>query len=433
VHWQRIDAVLGFLQGRDASYTPPQYAGLAAQVWDGSGAPSGDLIALADEARLDAFITGIGDLPLPENPMWTIWAARQPLKRDWRLFSPPFRVQKYVFEQTTGRYVGSPGEVRALPSGIDLAAVLGSLEAYRVASEVGFAGQMDYVEQVDQVRNELSAVPDTHWTRALDWNWLYVYRSLLAEKNASYPAWMNTTAWKRYALQAELGAWTHVLHKDAPDVAEGPAEPGPGAPPEPEPALPGEESEGIPVPWGYVEPQPDVYARLAALTRLVIDGLESRLMLPAAEREMLLELESWLIFLQDAARRELIAPALTDEEYQRLGEWGPFVGQITVSSTDDLWSAEDPAVGEGYSEAVAVPLAVAGEEQLVEATGPVDAIYVAVERGRQAFLARGGAYAHYEFPWPADDPLDDARWRELLAAGQGPDRPPWVAGVVIEE
>jgi hypothetical protein len=63
----------------------------------------------------------------------------------------------------------------------------------------------------------------------------------------------------------------------------------------------------------------------------------------------------------------------------------------------------------------------------------VDAIYVAVERGRRVFLARGGVYAQYEFTVPDDVLLDDARWRELLATGQGPERPAWVAGIVVTE
>jgi hypothetical protein len=188
--------------------------------------------------------------------------------------------------------------------------------------------------------------------------------------------------------------------------------------------------------WGYVEPQPEVYARLAALTRLVVDGLESRLMLPAEEREMLLELETWLMFLQDTARRELTTQSLTDEEYARLGEYGAFVDRLTRLAVADLGVVSEPAdnlvLGEGYSEAVAVPLFTAAGTQLVEATGPVDEIYVVVERGRQPTLARGGTYAQYEFPWPAADPMTDARWSVLLTGGQAPDRPSWLAGVVIE-
>jgi hypothetical protein len=148
---------------------------------------------------------------------------------------------------------------------------------------------------------------------------------------------------------------------------------------------------------------------------------------------MLLELEGWLAFLQDAARRELVVPALADEEYRRLGEWGAFVNQITVVSTADGSAAEGQALAEGYSEVIALSIAAAAGEQLVEATGPVDVLYVAVERGRQVFLARGGVYAHYELTRPAEETVTAAAWRELLASGLGPERPAWVAGVVIEE
>jgi hypothetical protein len=422
VLWQRVCATLDFFYGRDASYTAAQYADLVRQVWDETGSPYGSPATLADEERMDAFLAGIEDLPLPENPIWTIWAAKQSLRRDWRLFGHPFRVDEYVLSQTTGQYVGSPEDVRALPSGIDLAAVLGSLEAYRVADEVGFTRYMNYVEQVDRLRNELSAVPVEHWTQEEHWNWLHVYRRLLQEKNASYPAWMNTAAWKRRTLQAELGAWTHVLYGEAPGANLGSSANG-------DAALQGEESDQEGGVWGYVEPQPEVYARLAAMTRLTIDGLESRLMLPAVERVMLLELETWLAFLQDAARRELVVPALADEEYRRLGRWGSFVTEITQAALTE----EEQPLGEGYSEAVALPIGVGSEEQLVEATGPVDEIYVAVERGRTVFLARGGVYAQYEFTRPAGEAVTAAAWRELLAGGEGPERPPWVAGVVIEE
>jgi hypothetical protein len=434
VLWRRIHAVLAFFEGRDASYTPPEYADLLAQVWDDTGTPPGDTTALADEERMDVFIEGIEDLPLPDNPIWTIWAAKEPIERDWRFFGMPFRVEAYVFGQTTGDAVGSPGKERPLPSGIDLAAVLGSLEAYRVASEVGYTGYMNYVEQVDTVRNELSAIPVEYWTDEQHWNWLYVYRSLLEEKNASYPSWMNTTAWKRRTLQAKLGGWTHVHHSAGADLdsisPEGEA--GPSA----EASAAAPEAEMPATTWGYVEPQPEVYARLAALTRLVVDGLESRLMLPAEEREMLLELETWLMFLQDTARRELTTQSLTDEEYARLGEYGAFVDRLTRLAMADLGVVPEPVdnlvLGEGYSEAVAVPLVTAADTQLVEATGPVDEIYVVVERGRRPTLARGGAYAQYEFPWPVADPMTDARWSVLLTGGQGPDRPSWLAGVVIE-
>jgi hypothetical protein len=170
-------------------------------------------------------------------------------------------------------------------------------------------------------------------------------------------------------------------------------------------------------------------------------------MLGAKERQTLAELEDWLVFLQDTARRELISPSLTEAEYARLGRYGEYVGQVTRAAYQG--AGVDEAT---YQEAVVVPLARAsgGVEgvTLVEATGPLNEIYVVIERSRQLYLARGGVYSQYEFTWPSALPLDDKIWRERLAAdptggttepedGQepvaepGPSRPAWMAGFVV--
>jgi hypothetical protein len=452
VLWQRLQATLAYARGRDASYLPPEYAALMAEIDRDLDLTSG-LAGYLDDEEWSALRAAIQALSLPEHPIWTIWADKRPLERQWRLFSLPFQVEQYVFEQTTRPYVGTPDAPRRLPSGIDLSAALGSLEAYLVATELGFNERTGYVDQVDAVRNELSAVPGEHWTHEGHWNWLYIYRSLLEEKNASYPAWMRTSAAERSAIQAQLGSWTHLLRgAPAPRQAASATEAAADATPD---ASQNDRLDEAPLPapgevWGYVEPQPEVYARLAALVRQVRDGLDARLMLGAGELQALGELEDWLVFLQDTARRELISLSLSEAEYARLGQYGEYVAQVTRGAYQGIGGD-----GKTDQEAVVVPLAKAGSGAegltLFEATGPVDEIYVAIERGRQLYLARGGVYSQYEFTWPSALPLDDAMWREWLAgagpsggtiepedgqepaAGQAPARPSWVAGFVIGE
>jgi hypothetical protein len=183
VLWERVHGWLAFFDGRDASFTPAEYDRALLSAWG----ESPDIAAIADAVQMDAFVEAVHALPLPDNPMWTIMDAKAPVEREWRFLSQPFTVDTYVFEQTTGDHVGDMEVERSLPSAIDLAAVLGSLEAYRVAAQTGDEEHANYVEQVDMVRNELSALRTEHWTESLHWNWLYVYRALLAEKNASYP------------------------------------------------------------------------------------------------------------------------------------------------------------------------------------------------------------------------------------------------------
>jgi hypothetical protein len=410
VLWQRVHTVLSFTHGQDASFTPAEYGALVDKVW-GEGL---DITALADEAQMDALAQSIRALPLPDNPMWTIWSSKQPIDRVLRFLSPPFHIDSYIFGQMTGGYVGDVEDVRKLPSCIDLAEVLGSLEAYRVASLTGDANYANYVDQVDKVRNELSALRTVHWTEDLYWNWLYIYRALLQEKNASYPVWMRTTAWKRRDLQGTFGSWT-LARQDEPGAAT--AAPGPG--------------EAVVAPWGYVEPQPEVYARLAALVQMALDGLDSRLMLSAADRDALSELVQWLILLQDTARRELTSQALTDREYQHLAEYGSLVQKITLLASGLEPDGEAQSVDAAYDEATATTLASAQDVVRIEAMGRVDTIYVVVERNRQQYLVRGGVFSHYEFDRAVGEPLDDAAWRQMLDAGQQPERPVWVKGLVI--
>jgi hypothetical protein len=414
--WQRVHAPLIFFQGRDASFTPVEYSDLMTSVWG----EITDISALADENKMDALIQAARDSPLPDNPMWTFWDKERRINRDWRFLGQPFLIDTYVFQQMTGDHVGDLENRRALPSCIDLAAVLGSLEAYRVALQVGYAERANYIEQVENVHNELAALRTPHWTEELYWNWLYVYRALLQEKNPSYPNWMRTTAWKRKELQTVFGSWTNVRHDTDPAVelvqVQGPED----------------GSSAIP-PWGYVEPQPEVYARLAALTRMIIDGLESRLMLPAADRDALLELEAWLIFLQEVARRELTGQVLTEQEYQDMAKYGALIEKLTWVALGGKVGSSDQALGKEYEAAVAIRVAAGQGEQLMEVTGRVDEIYVVIERGRERYLARGGVYSHYEFVWPDQELLADTRWREMLASGETPPRPAWVSEFVIPE
>jgi hypothetical protein len=224
-----------------------------------------------------------------------------------------------------------------------------------------------YLDQVGQLRNDLAILQDVHWTEDLYWNWLHAYRALVQAKPASYPEWMRTSTWQRKELQTMFGSWTTVRHDDAAEM--------------PPSQTATEATSPVTAPWGYVEPQPGVFARQAAQTRMLIDGLEERLMLTSTDLRLLLDLESWLIFLQDVSRHELTGQTLTEEEYGRLGKAGAELG----------------AFGQVPSAAVTARVAVSETAQLVQATGAVDTIYVVVERGREQYLARGAVFSYYEF------------------------------------
>jgi hypothetical protein len=69
--------------------------------------------------------------------------------------------------------------------------------------------------------------------------------------------------------------------------------------------------------------------------------------------------------------------------------------------------------------------------------GRINEIYVVVpvvaEDGAVTLqVAKGGVFAYYEFPWPANDRLTDEKWREMLDSGNAPPLPAWTASFVSE-
>ena len=64
------------------------------------------------------------------------------------------------------------------------------------------------------------------------------------------------------------------------------------------------------------------------------------------------------------------------------------------------------------------------------ATGGFDTIYVLVPNDDGQFqVAIGAAYAFYEFWVPRGERLTDEEWRAMLADGEAPDRPAWLAAL----
>jgi hypothetical protein len=153
-------------------------------------------------------------------------------------------------------------------------------------------------------------------------------------------------------------------------------------------------------------------------------------MLSEADRSALLEVETWLIFVQDVARRELTGQALASEEYRRLAEYGRLIAKLSTTAAGAPADGQQEP-GSGCQSMVAVPVAANGLDQRIEAVGPVGEIYVVVERGRERYLTRGGVYSHYEFAWPIGETLTDVLWREMISSGEVPAQPMWVDAFTV--
>jgi len=229
---------------------------------------------------------------------------------------------------------------------------------------------------------------------------------------------MQTEAWTHKDLHTALGSWTELKHDTILYAKQVMAEMGGGW----------EE-----LPRGWVEPNPEVYARLLALTHMTYEGLESRSLLTENTQTNLRRLSDLLAFLLRVAERELSGEPLAEEDYARIHFYGGELEVMTLAAAD-VEGEGQPFFEQDEQAALVADVATDPNGQVLEeAIGRVFEIAVVVPDGRgDLHLARGGVFSYYEFPWPMSDRLTDEAWQEMLAAGQAPAQPAWTSGFIAE-
>jgi hypothetical protein len=413
--WARVYDPTVFIVGKSDDLGFHEYGVL----WDSVFGPSAPVTDIADDAKLSAFTLAARQLPPPQiNSMWVyIWEDREQVTQGFRFMGQRFVLDAYIFQQLIWRKVGVMGNERWLPKGLDVMAALGSEEAYVILDGMGETAYANYPEQMTALRAEISGLQMDSWTQNLYWNWLYSFQPLLAPKGPEYPAFMRTSAWTRKDIHTALGSWTELKHDTILYAKQAMAEMGGGAPPEP--------------PHGWVEPNPEAYARLLALARMTRDGLQSRGLLSDNTDVNLARLEDLLTFLLDVSQRELAGATLTLDDYERIKFYGGELEAITLAAADAEGEGQ-PFFEEEEQAALVADVATDPNGQVLEeAVGRVFEIYVVVPDGNGGnHLAKGGVYSYYEFPWPIGDRLTDESWRAILEAGSAPERPTWTESFI---
>ncbi|MBN1428203.1 MAG: DUF3160 domain-containing protein [Anaerolineae bacterium] len=419
--WARIYDPTVFIVGKSDDLGFYEYGTLWDSVF-GANAPPADI---ADEARITAFIDAARHLPPPQiNSMWVyIWEDKEQVTQGFRFMGQRFVLDAYIFDEMTWREVGEMGNERWLPAGLDVMAAFGSEEAYTVLDEMGETAYVNYPEQMTRLREEVAGLGMDSWTQNLYWSWLYSFMPLLEVKGAPYPAFMQTQAWARKDIHTALGSWTELKHDTILYAKQTMAEMGGAQPPEP--------------PRGWVEPNPEVYARLLALTRMTRDGLESRGLLTAGTDVNdtgvnLQRLDDLLVFLQDVSQRELAGETLTTEDYERIKYYGGELEAITLAAADKEGEGFTPYFDEPEPAALVADVATGSGTVLEEAIGRIFEIFVAVPDGKGGLhIAKGGVFSYFEFPWDMSDRLTDEKWREMLDNGTAPAQPEWTGSFIV--
>jgi len=302
------------------------------------------------------------------------------------------------------------GCIRVFPRGLDVMAVLGSKRALTIMDNLGDSQYGRYQDTFDQLKKQFDEVPEKDWNQNLYWSWLYALKALIAEPaQASWPSFMLTDAWKDKELNAALGSWAALRHDTilyakqsyTMTITAEAAEPR-------EPQFPV---------VGYVEPAPEFYARLVALTRMTIKGLDDLKVLDAESKGRLNSLDNVLSRLLEISRKELENQTLTQADYDFIKDFAENINAIVTGAGES--TQKTTLIADVHTDQNT-------RQVLEEGTGYLRLMLVAYKLPQgHILIGAGPVYSYYEFKQPMSDRLTDEKWREMLQGGKAPALPDW--------
>jgi hypothetical protein len=427
--WDRIYSVTAFYVGLSDDLGPYEYIEAMNNAFAGTFDPD----ELTDE-RMDALKIELAKFQPPKiyggtglctlEPPFSVEQADECLEatKGMRLMGQRFIPDSYMMSRIvfphSGGFTGSgtpftlvvndAGGVRGFPRGLDIMALLGSNRAEEILSELGDSNYSGYQKAYSNLEKEFSNLSTEDWNKNLYWSWLYSLKPLLKEYGDGYPTFMQTEAWQDKELSTALASWSQLRHDTilyAKQSYTMRATSAPIIPPD-KPVV------------GYVEPVPEFYNRLLALTRMTNKGLSEMEVLDEASKSRLLNLETVLERLVKISEKELENEELTQEDYDFIKNFGDELNAV-ISEVDDK-AKKTTIIADVHTDTNT-------GQVLEEGTGYVKFIVVAykVPDGR-TLIGAGPVLSYYEFKQPMSNRLTDEKWRDLLSSNP-PEEPEWVS------
>ncbi len=321
----------------------------------------------------------------------------------YRFMGQRFSIDESIFTQLVYRNTqeNSAGENRMLPNALDVPAALGSETALSILTDMGETDYKNYNENMTKLREEIANAPADTWDASLYSGWINTLRPLLKPKKQGYPIFMQSEEWNKKNLQTFLGSYTELKHDTVLYSKQMVAEMGGGEIPELDDR-------------GYVEPEFEVYSRLADLVRATSEGLEGYGYLSSGSKSDLEILADLSDQLATISGKELRSELLTDEEYELIRSFGGQLEHFWQEATKDQ-AGKDYFTTNEFPASIVTDIATDPNGACLEVgTGKVNIIYVIVPVDGQLKVASGPVYSYYEFAQPISDRLTDKEWRTML-------------------
>ncbi|MDG6256866.1 MAG: DUF3160 domain-containing protein [Methanomicrobiaceae archaeon] len=423
--WDRVYTVTAFYVGFSDDLGVYEYLEAMNRVFGGTFDPAAvreDEVA-ALKAELAAYRSpqiygGTGNCQIP--PPYSPEQADRCLEstRGFRLMGQRFIPDSYLFSRLVGPYTGAysgtgqpftlVGSTRGFPMGLDVMALLGSERARAILDETGNDDYALYDARYAELEAEFANFTVADWNRNLYWSWLYSLKPLLADVGPGYPAFMQGEAWQDKQLNCALASWTELRHDTILYSKQSYTMEATAMPPE-------EQQQPV---VGYVEPVPEFYHRLLALTRMTSAGLEEMEVLDEASKARLNRLEAVLKRLEEISVRELENERLAEDDYAFIRNFGDELEGV-IADVDDQ-AKKTTIVADVHTDANSRMV-------LEEGVGYVDMIIVAYPLPDGRILCGAGpVMTYHEFTHPMAERLNDEQWRAMLETDP-PARPGWTA------
>ncbi|MDF1539095.1 MAG: DUF3160 domain-containing protein, partial [Candidatus Thorarchaeota archaeon] len=319
--WDLIYEPTVFFVGAADDLLPTEYIDIVEDIYGVN--PSWD--TLEDDALLTEFITVANELREPMilgSPVDDFEDLN--VTKGMRLMGQRFIPDSYILGQLVYKNVGTREEPRLMPKGLDVMSAFGSERAWELLDDQKHF--VNYIEQMQMLRNSIGNMTAEEWTQNLYYLWLYSLLPLLSPPGEGYPVFMQNQAWVDKQLYAALGSWTELRHdtilyaKQSYTYRVGSISP--------------------PTPTGYVEPVPQVYARLASLCGMMISGLDNRDLLTDSLSIRLTMLEEFLVSLRSISIKQLTGVALNATDKSVLEGSDTILKTVTAMPSDDEITSE---------------------------------------------------------------------------------------------
>jgi len=360
-----------------------------------------DLNVFKDDSYQDKLLEEALLLPEPKiQPKYTLVST--PAGRQFR-----FMGQRYSFDAEVMQNLIEP-ILRPVPSGLDVAASFGSTRAEEILDTYYKPKEEwdKYEENLNEMREKQTEITEDEWKSDLYKGWLWSIKSSAVsyEDREGMPFFMRNEKWTDKNIHTALGSYAELKHDSILYMKQSGAEMGGGV--------------EATIPYNYVEPNVEVYAKLKWLAENTKEQLAARNMLKddiGRTLDQIIEIQDTLL---NVSIKELTNQSITEEENLALYRYGGIIDNLVQILQMNLRRNEVDTSNDYTTALIADVSTIAPNNMFPKGSylelgnGLPCEIYVVCQTNGNTYLAKGALFNYYEFI--SDKRLTDQEWQTMV-------------------